>query len=237
MKIIAHRGARNHAPENTLAAFKKALEIGVDAIELDVFVLPSGEIVVMHDIMVNRTTNGAGYVANFDFDELRRLNAGDDEQVPTLNEVIDLVDRQVPIIIELKAPNTAEPVAQLLKEYFSKGWQTADFEVISFNHPEVMKFHEALPEVRFGASVASIPIDYAAYAEHMGANIVMLCMEFVNPEFIADAHARGLTVYGYAWEPFTADLESEIDRIHDLHIDGWVSERPDVAKAYLQLKA
>jgi glycerophosphoryl diester phosphodiesterase len=76
MKIIAYRGARAYAPENTLAAFRKALEIGVDGIELDVFVLQSGDLVVIHDIMLNRTTNGRGYVADFTLEEIKQLDAG-----------------------------------------------------------------------------------------------------------------------------------------------------------------
>ena len=77
---IAHRGASGHKPENTLSAFSKALEIGVDAIELDVRVCGTGELVIMHDATLERTTNGNGIVADTTLEELRKLDAGDGEQ-------------------------------------------------------------------------------------------------------------------------------------------------------------
>lgn len=234
MKIIAHRGGNGYQPENTLAAFRKALELGVDAIELDVHILRTGELVVIHDIMVNRTTDGEGYVADFTFNELRKLDAGQGEKVPTLNEVIELVNRQVPIIVELKAVGTGKPLATLLNDYLAKGWQKEDFEVISFNHHEIAAFRQDCPGIRLGASLAGIPIDYCTFAAKMGVESVMLCVEFLTPEFVKDAHDNGITVYGYAWEPFTADIKSEIERIQDLGVDGWASDRPDIARSHLQ---
>lgn len=233
MKIIAHRGARRQAPENTLAAFKRALELGVDAIELDVFVLRTGELVVIHDIMVNRTTNGEGYVVDFSFEDIRQLDAGNGEKIPTLNEAIELINRQVPMIIELKAVGTGEPVAKLLNEYLAKGWQKEDFEVISFNHHEIASFRKSCPGIRIGASLAGIPIDYCAFAKEMGVESVMLCVEFLTPEFVKDAHDNGLTVNGFTWEPFTADIKSEIERLQALGLDGWASDRPDIARDFL----
>ena len=233
MKIIAHRGARGYEPENTLAAFKRALEIGVDGIELDVYVLKTGELVVIHDIMVNRTTTGDGYVADFNFDELRKLDAGNGQKVPTLAEVIELVDKKVPIFIELKAVGTAAPVAKLLNEYLQKGWSKDDFEVISFNHVEIAAFKQACPDVPVGLSVSSIPTDYCAFAKDMGVNSVMLCVEFLTPDFVKDAHDAGITVNAFTGEPFNCDRQSEIERIEQLGVDGFASDRPDVARKHL----
>jgi glycerophosphoryl diester phosphodiesterase len=109
MKIIGHRGACGYAPENTLASFKKALLLHVDMVEFDVQSLPSGEVVLMHDLRINRTTNGRGYVQNQSFAALRRLDAGGHELVPTLQEVLDLIDRRVPVDIELKGPLGVQP--------------------------------------------------------------------------------------------------------------------------------
>ena len=94
---IGHRGAMGYAPENTLKSFKKALELNVDAIELDVYICKSGELVVIHDDKVNRTTNGKGYVAEKTFKELRALDAGEKEKIPELKEVFDLVNKKVNI--------------------------------------------------------------------------------------------------------------------------------------------
>src|SRR5271169_4061192 len=109
--LIAHRGASAIEPENTLAAFKKALEFPfVKMIELDVYAIPSGQLMVIHDDKVDRTTNGKGYVMKSSFEYLRSLNAGRNrgkvEKIPILSEVIDLVDRKAKVNIELKGRNT-----------------------------------------------------------------------------------------------------------------------------------
>src|SRR5690242_11883524 len=95
MQIIGHRGASGYEPENTLASFKEALALGVDMIELDVYVIKTGELVVMHDSTVNRTTNGTGRVEALSLKELRQLDAGAGEKVPLLSEVLDLVNKAV----------------------------------------------------------------------------------------------------------------------------------------------
>ena len=233
MKIIAHRGARGYEPENTLAAFQLALDMGAEGIELDIFTLKTGELVVIHDIMVNRTTNGSGYVEDFTFDEIRALDAGKGHKVPTLREAIELVDHKVPIIVELKAPNTALPLADLLEEYFDEGWQPEDFEVISFNHPEVALFHKRLPSVRFGISLGNIPLDHCQEAVNIGANSVMLCTEFLSPEFIQDAHDKGLIVHSFTSEAFNADTQGEIERIQATGVDSFCSDHPDLARSFL----
>lgn len=234
MKIVAHRGARGHEPENTIAAFKKALDIGVDAIELDVCLVATGEIVVIHDTVVNRTTNGTGYVADFNFEDLRKLDAGKGQQIPTLSEVIELVNRRVPIFIELKAAGTALPVADLLKEYLAKGWQPEDFEVISFDHPEVVAFRDNCPGIRIGLSYGSIPIDYCQDARTVGADSVMLCTELLSPAFIKDARDSDITVNSYTGEDFNADTQSEIERIQAAGVDSFASDTPDRAFAFLR---
>jgi glycerophosphoryl diester phosphodiesterase len=115
MKIIGHRGAFGYEPENTLRSIRRALELGVDMVEIDVFVLPSGEIILMHDDRVDRTTNGHGITLDLSFAILRQLDAGKGETIPTLQEVIELVDSRVPINIEIKNPGSAKPVAAVLK--------------------------------------------------------------------------------------------------------------------------
>src|SRR3989344_4626849 len=118
---IAHRGASGHKPENTLAAFAKALEIGVDIIELDVRVCKTGELVVFHDMALERTTNGNGLVADTSLEELKKLDAGGGEQVPTLKEVIDLVNKRVVLNIEMKGKGVVEQLATILKGYLNNG--------------------------------------------------------------------------------------------------------------------
>src|SRR5260221_725361 len=108
MLVFGHRGAMGYEPENTLRSFEKAIELGVTMIELDVFVLQDGSVVAIHDPVLNRTTNGNGIVTNKSLQEIKMLDAGKGEKIPTLQEVLDVVARRVRVNIELKGKNTAE---------------------------------------------------------------------------------------------------------------------------------
>ncbi len=120
MLKIGHRGAMGYAPENTLGSFAKALELGVDGIELDVHVCKSGEVVVIHDERVDRTTNGKGQVKEMTLKELKELDAGKGERIPTLEEVLDFVDRRAFIDIELKAEGIGNSVADIVRKYIQE---------------------------------------------------------------------------------------------------------------------
>lgn len=223
MITIGHRGAMGYEPENTLNSFKKALILGVDMVEFDVYVCATGEVVVIHDDKVNRTTNGKGYVFDKTFGELRSLDAGNGQLIPTLEEVLDLVDRKAMVNVELKGAGTAKPVQLILEKYVKEnGWSYADFMVSSFNHHELEAFHRLCPEVKIGALLTGIPLDYAMFAQRLGAHSVNLCQEFINKEFVDDAHQRGLKVF--VW---TVNDEDDIERMKALGVDGMFSNFPD----------
>ena len=212
-----------YEPENTLLSFKKALELTVDAIELDVYVCKTGELVVIHDDKVDRTTNGKGYVMEKTFDELRNLDAGKGGKIPTLSEVLNLVGGKIKVNIELKGVGTAKPVSDLIEDYVcNNGWKYDDFMVSSFNHYELKEFKELIPCVKIGALIVGIPIGFAEFAEKINASSVNLCVEFINQEFVDDAHKRGMRVY--VWTVNDAD---EIKRIKSLGVDGIFSNFPD----------
>ncbi|MBT3356504.1 glycerophosphodiester phosphodiesterase [bacterium] len=220
---IGHRGAMGYAPENTLKSFKKALELNVDAIELDVYICKSGELVVIHDDKVNRTTNGKGYVAEKTFKELRALDAGEKEKIPELKEVFDLVNKKVNINIELKATGTAKPVYELIELYIKeKSWKYEHFLISSYNHYELREFNRLSPNIKIGALLTGIPIGFAEFAEKINASSVNLCADFINKEFIDDAHNRGLKVYVET----VNDLD-DIGRMKALGVDGIFSNFPD----------
>lgn len=220
---IGHRGAMGYAPENTLKSFKKAIELKVDAIELDVHICKSGEIVVIHDKKVDRTTNGSGYVKEKTFDELRNLNAGDGEKIPLLSEVLDLINRKVKINIELKGDNTAKPVSELIEYYVkNKSWDYDDFILSSFNHYELRKFKEFNSNIKIGALLEGIPIGFSEFAEKLNVHSVNLGYESINQEFVDDAHSRNFKVY-----VSTVNDLDDIQRIKNLNVDGIFSNFPD----------
>src|ERR1700730_9477951 len=98
---IGHRGACGHAPENTLASMKKALDFGVHGFEFDIQMSKDGEPVVIHDDTLERTTNGKGLVSDFTLKELQQFDAGNGERIPSLRDVLDMVDKRCRLFIEL----------------------------------------------------------------------------------------------------------------------------------------
>jgi glycerophosphoryl diester phosphodiesterase len=148
---IGHRGAKAHAAENTLASFQKALDMGVDGIELDVHVCGTGELVVIHDFTVDRTTNGTGEVHKLSLAELKHLKVEGEHSIPTLDEVIELVGKKCLLNIEMKGRHTAMPLSDLLATYVNtKGYSYEDFIISSFQREELMIMSEVNPDVRLG---------------------------------------------------------------------------------------
>ncbi len=219
---IGHRGAMGYAPENTLLSFKKAIPFS-DMVELDVYVCKTGEVVVFHDHRLERCTNGSGYVMDKTFTELRTLDAGQGQQIPTLEEVLDLIDNQVAINIELKGPGTAGPVFKIVDQYVKAGQYSLDrFVISSFNHPELLAFKTLAPQISIGCLISIIPVDLAAIAETVKADYLNVSGEFISQELVDDAHRRGLKVL--VW---TVNELDDIDYIKSLGVDGIFSNYPD----------
>ena len=224
--IIGHRGASGYEPENTLRSFAKAIELGVDMIEFDVHVCASGELVVIHDDMVDATTNGSGSVAEKTLSDLGSLDAGKGEHVPTLREVLDLVNRQVKVDIELKGIGTAVLVAQLIHDYVQhKGWVYDDFFVTSFERDELTLFHEACPHVQFSHIIHSFEDDWHKVLDQIDTAVFVTCSDEVTLEMVKFVHARGIYLYAY-----TVNEYAELERMQQLSVDGIFSDFPDRAR-------
>src|SRR5690606_3047020 len=138
----------------------KALELGVDGVEIDVFRCKSGEIVVMHDDTVDRTTNGNGYVENLTLEELKTLRIDEEYQLPTLIEVMDLLDAQHSINIELKGKNTAKGTNDIIQNYIkNKGWEEDQFLISSFDWDELKDFYELNKNIPMGILTEDDPLN------------------------------------------------------------------------------
>ena len=196
MLCIGHRGARGYAPENTLASIDLAIEQGATWIEIDIRE-HSGDLIVIHDKYLERTTNGKGHIYQYDLATLRRFTSENNQTIPTLKEVITHVNRRAVINIELKDRASALPTIALLNELVSQGWQHDDFLISSFYHHALRDIKEIAPLFKTGALCASVMIDYAKFAQELGAWSINLCSESVNQEIIDDAHQRGLKVFVY----------------------------------------
>jgi len=227
MLIIGHRGASGYEPENTLRSFSKAISMGVDIIELDVHACATGELVIHHDDNVHRTTNGRGNVANMTFTDLRQLKIAGSEQIPTLSEVINLVDKQVPINIELKGLDVAKPVAELIKKYMLRGWKGDDFIVSSFNHAQVREFKSLCPTIKTGLlfSRKEIPSKIISIAQKHQANFIGLDTKTVTKDLVQIAHQAKFSVF--VW---TVNNKKTAYKLRSYNVDGIFTNYPDRVK-------
>lgn len=223
--VIGHRGARGHAPENTLLAMDMGLRLGAHWLEFDVQLHESGALLVFHDLTLERTTNGCGALADMSFEALRRLDAGQGQQIPTLEEALELIEQRAGVNIELKtADGTAEAVAGVIRNYLAAGWPPEKFLVSSFHLPELWEFKQLAPEIPVGALICGVPLDWAACAIELGATTLNVSAEFIDPRLIADAHAHGIAVYAY-----TVNDPQEMRALRALGIDGVFTDYPDRA--------
>jgi glycerophosphoryl diester phosphodiesterase len=217
---IGHRGAAGHAPENTLPSFRKAVELGCDMTELDVHVCASGEVVVIHDETLDRTTDGKGSVSDHTLSELKRLDAGDGEQIPTLREVLELLRGKIMLNIELKGLSTAEPVYRLVEE---TGWSNEELTISSFNWGMLTGYKLLDADARIGVLTFKNHQEALEYAEDNKAHSVNPYHILLKKKLVKRAHSKGLKVY--PWTPNTvSDIQAEINK----GVDGVISDYPDL---------
>ena len=219
MILTGHRGAAKLEPENTLLSIQKAIDIGVDQIEIDVHLTSDQHLVVIHDTTVDRTTDGQGVIADFTLAEVKQLDAGKGERIPTLQEVLDLVRGKVILQIELKGPNTAAPVIQTVKQ----NGMESEVLLTSFVHERLHEARQLNPNLRLGALWANPPPDACEQAIDMGAEAIHIQHLNIDPELVQKAHANGLKIR--AWNPDTVE---EIQRVINLGVDAIGSNRPDL---------
>ena len=223
--VIGHRGARGHAPENTLLALDTGILLGAHWVEFDVQLHPEGALLVFHDLSLDRTTNGKGPLSQCDFARLRGLDAGKGQQIPTLEEALDLIEQRVGANIELKtADGTGEAVAGVLRQYPDAGWPAERFLVSSFHLPELWEFHQAAPEIPVAVLLGGVPLDWAGCATELQAAAVNISSEFVDPRLVADAKEHGRKVYVY-----TVNDPAEMRALRALGVDGVFTDYPDRA--------
>ena len=219
MIIIGHRGASGHAPENTLAAFRLAEEMGCAWVELDVHHLED-ELLVIHDDIVDRTTSGTGSLTDLGLAKVRQLDAGSGERVPTLKEVLDLLAGRVSINIELKGPGTAEPVSALLLHQCQAGpWQPDHFLLSSFNHRELAK---ADPTFARGVLWGKSHPDMIPRTLGLNGQWMNIALRNTHEALVEAAHQAGLKVAVY-----TVNEPDHLLALADMGVDAVFSDYPD----------
>ena len=231
--VWAHRGASGYAPENTLPAFKMAADMKADGVELDVQLTKDDVIVVCHDERIDRTSNGAGRIADLTLDELRKFDfcnmnlAYEGTKIPTMEEVFDLLDPTgLTINIELKTgeifyPELEEKIVALTKK---KCWQD---RVIysSFNHYSIMKIKEIDPEAKTGFLYADGTLNMPGYAAEN--QVDALHPAFYNLQY--ENYMEDCAMYDIDVNVWTVNSEKDMLRCKELGVNAVITNYPDKA--------
>ena len=190
-----HRGDPARHPENTLASYRSAIELGCDMVECDVHLTADGELAVIHDHLLERTTNGHGMVGAHTLAELRELDAGGGEKIPLLEEVIELCRDRVGLVIEAKQnpipyPGLEEKLVATLRE----AEMIPQVSVISFHHGCIRHLKEIAPDLDAGIVDASRPVDPVAMLRAARAELFSCYWGTLEPSLVAEVHAAGCAV-------------------------------------------
>lgn len=222
--IVAHRGASGYALENSLDAFRKAVEMRADMIELDVFTLKDGKVVCFHDGDLKRLTGVAGKITDYTLEELNQLTLADGSRIPLLTDA--MMDKQIRLNVELKGPGTAEPTYRIIQDFIKNdGWKISDFHISSFRHDE-LKIMRGLDErIEIGILPHGSPVEALEVGKEVGAYSINAYHGSLNPESVAEIHGAGFRIF--AW---TANSHADIRRLLDLGIDGFITNYPDRVK-------
>jgi glycerophosphoryl diester phosphodiesterase len=221
---VGHRGAAGIFPENTLASFTGALQHGVDMVELDVHLSSDGQVMVIHDESVDRTTGEVGMVGEMTMAALQKLDAGGGEKIPTLGEVLLMLGARCSVNVELKGPGSAAPVADILGRFVrGSGISWDNYMVSSFDHDQLAELKQIEPRIRRAPLYGKdLPEDYIATAHALGAWSLNLNASTVTAELVDRCHREGFRVHVY-----TVNEPDEIARQRKLGVDGIIGDYPD----------
>lgn len=235
IKIIAHRGASAYAPENTMAAFRKAIDMEAEGIELDVHLTKDGHVVVIHDEKEDRTSNGSGMISDMTLEEVKQLDFGSwfsdefaGEKIPTLEEVLELLKGWSGLLnIELKILKAGmyegleQKVVDLVKSYD----MLENTIISSFNHYSLATVKKIEPRMKIGLLYSSGIYEPWNYAATLNADAIHPHYFSIVPELVEICHAHNIQV-----NPYTIDDPEHILYMLKAKVDGIITNVPDVAK-------
>ncbi|HOO55984.1 MAG TPA: glycerophosphodiester phosphodiesterase family protein [bacterium] len=233
-RIIAHRGASAYAPENTMAAFKAALDLKAEMFELDIHKTLDGKFVVIHDDTTERTTGFIGAVAFMNYSTIKNLDAGSlfnekfkGEPVPLLKDVLKWAKGKIQVNIEIKSAGCEKAVVAYINKIDMKN----DIIVTSFHHEYLKTIKEMDPDIRTGALVKDItsPSQLDEIIEACHPDAVNPRYILVNKKIVKEAHKRGLAV-----NPYTVNDAISMKKLISAGVDGIITNYPDVLRTVLE---
>jgi len=215
---IGHRGAAGHAPENTLAAVRQGIELGVDFVEIDVRRTADGVLVALHDATVSRTTNGKGRVDALSLGEVRKLDAGNGERIPMVEEVLQMAGGRTGLMLELKVAG----LAQLTVQAVQKAQLETPVIYASFLHEELMHVRAVETESALMVLFDRLPRAPVAYASHYHPGYVGLRHDRATGPLVDAFHRENVMVWVY-----TVNSHADITRAISIGVDGVISNFPE----------
>jgi len=224
--VIGHRGARGHVAENTLASISRAMELGVDGVEIDVFRCATGELVVFHDKTLEALTNGTGYIEQMSLDSIKQFLVLGKEPIPTLTEVMDLIDGTIELNIELKGTQTAVLTSELIEHYFeTSNWEAKNVFISSFDWNELDQFYELNKKVAIAVLTEDDPIDAIPVAKRLAAFAI-------NPDFktLTEANIKKMHEAGFKVYPWTVNEPDDIAHMIAIGVDALITDFPERIK-------
>ncbi len=245
MNIISHRGANHLAPQNTIPAFKKALEFNVEGFENDVHLTKDGKIVVCHNYDVDRTSNGTGLIADMTLEELRRLDFGSyfspefaGTKIPTLDEFLELCGGLKVINIEIKKPRASG--TDIAKKTIERVKDFGLFDALlisSFDDTVLKECKQCDPDTKTALLyspdseiIEKVYDDPFTFAKELGCSALHPLLAYVDEDYINEAHENGLAV-----NPWTVNHEYSIQALLDAGCDGAITDLPDLCRKIIPL--
>lgn len=230
VRVIGHRGAMGHAPENTLPSFELGLRQGADILELDVHLSRDGEVVVIHDATLERTTDGRGYVRDHTLAELKRLDArgqhggmGTVPRIPTFAEVLEWAQGRVALAVEIKAAYARYPgIEAKVVDLLARHGMTANVVVISFDHTSLVEVKRLEPGVAVGPLYLARPVDSAALIHAARADVMR-----PNWAYVTEDEVRVARENDWAIAPWGATERWMWEHLWSLGVDAMSANHPD----------
>ncbi len=216
--IIAHRGASALEPENTIAAFRKAVELGADAFELDVRKTMDGKLIVLHDDNLKRVANIDKKVSELTYEDIKNVRVFGKEPIPTLEEVLNIFINRIPIFIELKDEGMEEDVVRMIERYRAMD----NVLIISFNYASLRKVKQLNSAIDIGLLTYRypMPIDEAV---RMKAYAILPRYNLVTPNIVREIHAKKLKIFTWTINDVSLAL-----RMLSYGVNGIATDNPGI---------
>ena len=225
MIVVGHRGAMGHALENTIESVKKAIQLNVDGIEIDVFKSKTGELVVYHDPFLSRLSNSNAFIEQLSLDSIKKVELKGGLSIPTLKEVIDIIPEKIFLNIELKGINTAFKTNKVIIEYLKDfNLPPSKFIISSFRWDELKKFRDLNKDIPIAILVDSLyKIDNAIkLAKEINAIALNPNNKFITKKIVNKIQSNNIKVF-----PYTINSPKNIKRMKLMGVDAIITDYPE----------